>query len=283
MTSSPGLDPSRLRALRGRQRSTTAIIERIAAHLDAHDGYVALSGGKDSVVATHLARQADPGVPVVWFDGGLDLPETRPYLERLTQRWNLNLTVLTVTPTGLQLLADAGDWDHQASSAATVELSEVLIDAPARAAHQLFGAGEIWGVRAGESTGRRHLYTTALRRQISGCADTTCCPAAAGTPTPAQRARHGGIVTRNDGTCAYGPIWDWPTSAVWEYLATHDIPAHPAYDTLRGLGAPEHALRISAVVTGALLDSGRITWLRRGWPQLYADLTTQLPRLAEFV
>ena len=42
-------------------------------------------------------------------------------------------------------------------------------------------------------------------------------------------------------------------------------------------------MRISTVLTGTGLERGRITWLRAGWPQLYAELQDQLPRLAEFV
>jgi len=284
MNRSAGLDPTTLQALRGRGRDTRTLINQIAAHLDAHDGYVALSGGKDSVVVAHLARQADPNVPMVWFDAGLDLPETRPYLEALANDWSLNLTVLTSHPSGLQVLASCGAWDHDAPNRPTPELAEVLIDAPARHAHHLFGPGELWGVRASESAGRRHMYATQLRRRITECPDPTCCPPGARrAPTPSQRHAHGGQIHRTDHTRAYGPIWDWATDRVWEYVAAHDIPAHPAYATLQALGAPEHAQRVSSIVSGALLENGRITWLRRGWPQTYAALLEQLPRLAEFV
>ena len=110
-----------------------------------------------------------------------------------------------------------------------------------------------------------------------------CCPTTTGSPSPLQRARHGGIIRRGDGTTAYGPIWEWTTDQVWEYLAAQHIPVNPAYAKLRALGAPEAALRISTVLDGGHLERGRVTWLRRGWPQLYAQLVDVLPRLAEFV
>lgn len=47
-------------------------------------------------------------------------------------------------------------------------------------------------------------------------------------------------------------------------------------------GAPEHALRISTLITATGLENGRITWLRAGWPELYTELLAHLPRLAEF-
>ena len=31
------------------------------------------------------------------------------------------------------------------------------------------------------------------------------------------------------------------------------------------------------------LEQGRVTWLRRGWPTLFAELVEHLPRLADFV
>ena len=68
---------------------------------------------------------------------------------------------------------------------------------------------------------------------------------------PQQRARHGDIVARQDGTTAYSPIWNWPSEQVREYLAAHDIPINPAYDKLTALRAPKEALRIYYVSTQA--------------------------------
>ena len=69
----PGLDIAALRALRGRRTPapTRHLLERIENHLEAHDGYLAFSGGKDSLVVAHLVRQVDPALPITWFDSGL--------------------------------------------------------------------------------------------------------------------------------------------------------------------------------------------------------------------
>jgi|SRR6476620_735454 len=56
-------------------------------HLTAPDGYVAFSEGKDSVVVLDLARDVEADVPVVFFDSGLDYPETYDYLTELAQAW----------------------------------------------------------------------------------------------------------------------------------------------------------------------------------------------------
>lgn len=49
------------------------------------------------------------------------------------------------------------------------------------------------------------------------------------------------------------------------------------------LGAPEEALRLSAMLDGNALELGRVTWLRCCWPDLFDELAQVLPRLREFV
>lgn len=278
----PGLDLDALRGLRGRLRPSHAPLDRIAAHLDTHDGYVAFSGGKDSAVVLHLARRVDPAVPVAWFDSGLEWPETRAYIEELATAWKLNLTIIPAEPTALEILQASGAWDHHAPAARVPRLGAVLVEQPAARAHEMFGAGELWGVRAEESGGRRRGYASRLRREITHACHGCCTTDPTGRPTTEQRARHGGVIRRRDGTVAYGPIWDWSTEQVWQYLAAHGIPVNPVYRKLRQLGAPDTALRVASVLDGAHLEHGRVTWLRRGWPQLYLALEERLPRLAEF-
>jgi len=278
----PGLDTTYLAARRAPRPTTTDLPTRIRAHLDAHDGYVALSGGKDSLVTAHLAAQADPNVPVVFFDSGLEYPETYTYLAQLQDHLGLRLHHVHPRRTALQVLVDSGTWDHDAPTHPHPEdLHQVLITEPGGRAHAEHGPGELWGVRATESRGRRLLYATALRAEITHSCH-GCCPTA-DHPTRTQRGRHGGVVRRNDTTVAYGPLWDWTTDDVWAHIARHQLPVNPVYAKLRQLGAPEHAQRVSHMVDGTGLEQGRLTWLRRGWPDLFNELTTVLPRLREFV
>jgi phosphoadenosine phosphosulfate reductase len=67
------------------------------------------------------------------------------------------------------------------------------------------------------------------------------------------------------------------------YIARHELPVNPVYAKLRRLSAPESALRESAMIDGNGLELGRVTWLRRGWPDLFDELAQVLPRLREFV
>lgn len=280
----PGLDLTHLRALRGHARRTLTadarrvLLERIADHLEEFDGYLAFSGGKDSVVLLDLVRRVDPAIPVVFFDSGLEYPETYDYIGQLADAWNLNLHVHSCQPDLLTLLYRAGTWDMTIPTATQRQrLREVLIEAPSAAAHTEYGQGVLWGVRADESSMRRNFYGRILTREIAVACD-GCCP-----DRETQIDRHGGISRRADGTVAYGPIWRWPTSQIWEHCSAQQIPLNPVYAKLRAMGAPAAALRVTPMVDAAVLAAGRVTWLRRGWPDLTEQLMTVLPRLREFV
>ncbi len=257
----PGLDLTRLQALRPTTARTDAqalaeIGEQISEHLRRHDGYVAFSGGKDSLVVLDLVRRVEPDVPVVFFDSGLEYPETYDYIRHLAQTWSLDLHRLPADPPLLDVLVSSGLWDHRAPDPTVLlDLHEVLIGSLAKKAHELFGSGELWGVRADESAGRRAMYTRGGRR--------------------------GGIVERADGTIAYGPIWNWSTRDVWSFVRREDLPVNPVYAKLASLGVPEQRQRVSHVIDGNHLQHGRLTWLRRGWPDLFEQLAHALPRIRQ--
>jgi len=275
-----GLDQAVLLARRRPRHDLSAIIGRIRGHLAAHDGYVAFSGGKDSLVALHLALQAEPNVPIAFFDSGLEFPETYAYLAEIRREWGLDRQFhwITASPTLLQILHDSAAWDHRREQDRPVaNLHEALILRPAAIAHQACGPGELWGVRAAESHGRAAMYARALNAEISRSC-TGCC-----SSPREQRARHGGVIRRVDGTVAFGPVWAWRPQDVWSYVARHQLPVNPVYEKLRRLGAPEAALWVSAMIDGNGLEHGRVTWLARGWPGLFAELAQILPRLRELV
>ncbi len=267
-----------MQGLRRQHRDLGLIRDRIEEHLDHHEGYVAFSGGKDSLVTLPLALQVDPEVPVAFFDSGLEFHKTYTHLEQLANDWRLNLDVILArhTTLGSSPIPPAPGTITVHATPTHPTYTQVLILEPAATAHQRHGAGELWGVRAEESRGRAAAYANALRGQTCHC--TPAC-----SSTTQLRARHGGRIARVDTTVAYGPVWDWKTTEIWGHIARHQLPVNPVYAKLRRLGAPEHFLRVSHMVDATRLEEGRVTWLRRGWPALFEDLAAALPRLREYV
>lgn len=277
MAAQPGLDIAALRRIAAHQRGPahySRLLDRIAAHLDQHDGFVSWSGGKDSTVVVDLARQVDPNIPVVFFDSGLQFPETLRYLDEQADAMGLNFEVIPADPDLLTLLIAGGGFDHRAADRALPgSLAERMITRPAHQAHARHGPGSLWGVRAQEAPGRKHLYRRAL------AAEARRYP---GLSPEQLRADAGGVIRRADNTITYGPIWDWQPNHVFEYLAGRDIPPNPLYTKLAQLGMPETQIRVDSIIDAALLTNGHVAWLRKGWPQLFDRLTTALPRLPEW-
>ena len=58
--------------------------------------FIFWSGGKDSTVVLHLTLKVwrDLNPRVVFIDTGITLPETLEYVEKLSEEWSLNLTIL---------------------------------------------------------------------------------------------------------------------------------------------------------------------------------------------
>jgi phosphoadenosine phosphosulfate reductase len=273
-----GLNLQQLRGIAARRRGSRAhqhLLDRIGEHLDELDGFVSWSGGKDSTVVVDLARQVDPHIPVVFFDSGLQFPETIQYLEDVAEAWRLNYHVIAADPDLLTVLIAGGGFSHEAPDRRLRgQLADIMITGPANEAHSRYGRGSLWGVRAEESHGRRMLY----RRSLA-------------TETRAQqqrsredvRAEAGGVVRRVEGTVTYGPIWDWQRSHVFEYLAGRGIEPNPLYRKLAELGVPEQQIRVDSIIDASKLSSGHIAWLQKGWPDLFGRLATALPRLREWV
>lgn len=226
----------------------------IQKHIEANDGYVAWSGGRDSTAALILAIEVQPDIPVVWFHSGLEYPETEKYMNDLASDLSLNFHVIHAEPSALALLKETGAWDHEAAlQQAEHDMHETLVVEPSRLAHERFGVGEILGLRAEESRGRYLLL-----------------------------ASGGGTYRRKEGFFVTCPIWQWSAKEVSGFLYRKGIPENPVYEKLVNLGAPVLAQRVGLLVDGNGVTMGRLTWLRAGWPELFAQLCEELPRLREW-
>lgn len=277
MNPADGLDLQVLRGVAARRREPhghSRLLDRIAEHLDHNDGFVAWSGGKDSTVVVDLARQVDPHIPVVFYDSGLQFPETVHYLGRLAERWRLNYHIIPAEPDLLTLFVAAGGFDHCAADRALpARLADMMITGPAAVAHRCYGRGSLWGVRSEESAARKMLYRRHLGVETRNRSHRSRAEV---------RAATGGVIRRRDGTITYGPIWDWQRSRVFEYLAGRGIPENPLYRKLAALGAPEWLTRVDSIIDADQLANGHIAWLQKGWPELFDHIAAALPRIREW-
>jgi len=251
------LDPVYLAGFLARSKAREKVaLRRLEEHAGlAPDGYLAWSGGKDSTVALHLALQVTPNIPVVWFHSGLEFPETEEYVHQLRKVWGFQLRVIRAQPDALTVLGSCDTWSHGTPVLGSVwSLHEVLVAAPARRAHLVFGMGEVSGMRASESVSRRRVFARAVE----------------------------GMYERGDGTRVCAPLWDWSSEDVYSYMHRHCIPVNPVYERLRELGAPPEWLRSGLVFDGNGLSLGRATWVRLGWPDLWQQIVKALPRAAEW-
>lgn len=229
-------------------------LERVRKHIHTAPGFVAFSGGKDSMTSLHLALQIEPNIPVCFYDSGIEFPENVEYIQHIANLYNINLHIIKSSPTVLDILRKEAYFDHRKMP---VHLKTSLVDAkitlPSREAHSRFGKGRIWGLRSEESRGRKMLLNP----------------------------RHGSFVSK-DGEHITSPVWDWSSAQVFGYLYKNDIPENPLYEKMRQLGVEDKGLRVGSIIDGSNLDYGRITWLKRGWPDIYDRLRIALPRIDEF-
>lgn len=224
------------------------------SHIRDNEGFVAFSGGKDSMASLHMALQFNPKIPVCFYDSGLEFPENIEYIHSIAKLYNINLHIIESKPTILDILKKEAFFDHKKTP---VKLKTSLLDAkitfPSREAHERFGLGRIWGLRAEESHGRKQLLV------------------------PRK-----GTFTTKAGETVTSPVWNWSSKDIFTYLEENNIPVNPLYAKMRELGVDEKGLRVGSIVDGGSLDFGRITWLKRGWPEIYDKMRIALPRIEEF-
>ncbi|WP_161501042.1 phosphoadenosine phosphosulfate reductase family protein [Embleya scabrispora] len=255
----PSVDPTPLYARLGssaRMRTKTLRAHERVRRIAAHGGYAAWSGGKDSTVVAHLVRET--GMRVCFFDSGMELPETVPYIVAVAQQLDLRLESIAARPSAWESLEASRVWENGSPLAPDwrrlTNLHELTIAGPSRTAHRRYGAGEVLGLRAAEGVKRRRLFAHA----------------------------DDGVYRRLDGTAVACPIWDWTDDDVLAYLAYHRIGLNPIYDKLRAVGAPPRARRVDSIFDDTALTYGRLVWLQRGWPSVYDELIRRLPRIRDY-
>lgn len=236
------------------QKKIENVQQSIITHYTENEGYLAWSGGLDSTALLFLTLQVIPNIPVVWFNSGLEYPETVKYVNSLVKEFRINFDTINATPDALTILKNTGAWDHSATYNRDVEnMHNILITEPALKAHQKYGLGELTGLRADESAGRRVLLS-----------------------------KNDGHYVRADGSKVYAPLWAWNQNDIEAVFDYYKVTPNPVYNKLEKLGVPKKAQRVGLMVDGNNPNYGRYTYLRQGWPEIWAELTKILPRLNEW-
>ncbi len=158
---------------------------------------VSFSGGKDSTVALHLARQIQSDVDVVFLDTTIELPETVEYTKELAKLWNLNLISVRPSHDFLELCKLIGPPSRFMKwCCKTQKFSQMN-----KLLHERYNEGVIMvrGIRAAES-GKRGKYMRVGKMKY----------------TPNE------IIAN--------PILKWTSLDVWLYIFWKEIPYNKAYE-----------------------------------------------------
>lgn len=238
---------------------TATALDALDVWFDKHPtAYVAVSGGKDSTVCLHLARQVKPDVKAVFFDSGLEFPQTIKYLHRLTDAWEVDLVTYPAEPSALDVMASNGTWEHGVPKVAKDDLHDACILRPLARAQADFGRASVYGLRADESKTRLFLLSKAKGHVV-------------------KHDRAGNVEQEY-----LAPIWRWGFDEVHAYISQNGLPLNPIYRRLVELGVPERRARVGMLVDGWALDQGRWALARAIAPDLCRQVEARMPSLAEY-
>lgn len=213
--------------------------------------YASVSGGKDSLVMSHLIRQVYPDCPLVWVNQGLlaewdDCIELLEYLK--TQDWN----IIELCPVRdlWHLYLDYGvPLEGTMDTKADKLINQRLIYDPIEEYQEMNNIkGYAWGIRKQESRNRAFYLN-----------------------------KYGEVHTLKNGLVCCSPVAFWTTQNIWEYIDMHSLKYPAIYDvdrmTVRN-GCP-------IGTTGA--NWGRLAELRKHYPDIYNQFVTKFPQISTYV
>lgn len=242
--------------LSARERESLAAVEQWT---EQHpQSYVAVSGGKDSLVCLDLARRVNPAVEACFLNSGLEFPQTLAFLDRLRHEWGVTIHEFHAEPSALEVMAANGSWEHGVPKGTKDRLHQVCVTEPLARARAVLGPHSIYGLRADESAARLMVLS-----KTNGHVTVT--------------DRKGNVSLEH-----LAPIWRWSFEEVHAYLGQRDVPLNPIYAQLFALGVPPKRARVGLLVDGWALDQGRWVLTRIIAPELCRQVETRLPILAEW-
>jgi phosphoadenosine phosphosulfate reductase len=154
------------------------------------------SFGAQSAVMLHLVSRAAPGIPVVLIDTGYLFSETYQFVDRLTDRLELNLRVYRATMSAAWQEARFGRlWESGPDGIRRFNLIN-KVEPMERALDELDVGTWFSGLRRSQSDGRKN--------------------------TPVLQAAGRAVKVH--------PVVDWSNRDLHRYLVRHELPYHPLWD-----------------------------------------------------
>ena len=202
--------------------------------------YIALSGGKDSLVVAHLVHQVKPDVQMVYCDDELLYPEHVAYMRQVKDREGARLRMVSGGGVHRGWFRPWGDdslwWREPEPEMEWLPRVDRHMGQLSKLAPYLGYDGAFLGLRRAESIRRANILEAA-----SG-------------------------IDWVKGYWHVNPLIDWSDADVWEYIDECELAYCPVYDRLTEIGVGRHHARVGPLP----LSDGKHLW--RGWPQLYAAL-----------
>lgn len=212
--------------------------------------YVRFSGGKDSTVMLHLAREIQPEMPAMYTHDEFLLPETEaivgstPNLRKIAYT-NPHAPWFTAWENGPDGLPEDVDWIETDDAKDTAAIYQD------RYGHD----GVAIGSRADENKTRK-AYLKAKGPLFK--------------------------VHSRDVWQAY-PVAFWNDKDIWAYLLSRGVEYNRAYDKLSEMGVPLRERRVGPLAVEGPARSGALAILKQGWPNLFNQFAERYPETKRYV
>jgi phosphoadenosine phosphosulfate reductase len=189
--------------------------EVIAHHFEEFGDKVAIawSGGKDSTLVLYLCLQANPEVPVVFNNTGVEYPETVEFIADLEQKWTLNLLITHPEKTYWECMDEYGfpqgtKWRESQRNVALGRKGN-----SARCCYWLKEKPMLLVIRQNGYLGYFSGETAIESRlRMFAALKGTC------------------LHLKKEGICKIKPILWWTESEVWDFIHKENLPINPIYN-----------------------------------------------------